>query len=173
MWTDSSTVLHWIEGKGKYKQFVENRIKEIHSVLPNVTWKHCPTQDNPADLGTRGKTLKQLQSLEKWWHGPSWLCTGRWPQQLMINQMEEARDEELKPVMQVFSTSKEGKGLSGIIDLRRFSLKEKLLKVTAWAFRFIKFCQQGKKDFSKNLEVSEILKAETEWIKGNSENYAR
>ena len=165
MLTDSSTVLHWIEGKGKYKQFVENRVKEIHSLLPNVTCKHCLTQDNPADLGTRGKILKQLQSLEKWWHGPSWLCTDWWPQQLMINQTEEARVEELKPAMQVFSTSKEGKGLSGIVDLRRFSSKEKLLKVTACSFRFIKFCQQGKKDFSKNLEVSEILKAETEWIK--------
>ena len=80
-----------------------------------------------------------------------------------INQTEEAR--VLKLVMQVFSTGKEGKGLSGIIDLKRFSSKDKILKVTAWAFRFIKFCQQGKKDFSKNLEVSEILKDETEWIK--------
>ena len=39
MWTDDSTVLHWIEGNGKYKQFVDYRVKEIYSLLPNVTWK--------------------------------------------------------------------------------------------------------------------------------------
>ena len=28
-WTDSSVALHWIRGNGKYKQFVNNRVRKI------------------------------------------------------------------------------------------------------------------------------------------------
>ena len=28
-WTDGSAALHWVRGKGTYKQFVSNRVKEI------------------------------------------------------------------------------------------------------------------------------------------------
>ena len=55
MWSDSSTVLHWLEGKGRYKQFVEHRVREICSLVPDVSWKYCPTDENPADFGTRRK----------------------------------------------------------------------------------------------------------------------
>ena len=55
MWSDRSTVFHWLEGKGRYKQFVEHRVREICSLMPDVSWKYCPTDENPADLGTRGK----------------------------------------------------------------------------------------------------------------------
>ena len=37
MWSDSCTVLHWLEGKGTYKQFVEHRISEICSLMPDVS----------------------------------------------------------------------------------------------------------------------------------------
>ena len=34
-WTDSMTTLHWIKGVGReYKQFVENRVKEICQNVP-------------------------------------------------------------------------------------------------------------------------------------------
>jgi len=71
MWTDSSTLLSWNEGNGKYQQSLHDRVKEIHHPLPNFAWKHCPTFDNPADLGTREKIITQLQNIENWWHGPA------------------------------------------------------------------------------------------------------
>ena len=66
--------------------------------------------------------------------------------------------------MQVSFERKEEKGLSCTIDITRCSSKEKLFKLTAWVLRFIKFCQQGKRGPSKNPEVLEILKSDTEWI---------
>ena len=77
MWSDSSTVLHWLEGKGRYKQFVEHRVREICSLMPGVSWKYCPTAENPTDLRTREKTRRQLQESKLCWKGPSWLCTAR------------------------------------------------------------------------------------------------
>ena len=55
MWSDRSTVLHWLEGKGRYKQFVEHQVREIRSLMPDVSWKYCPTGESPADLIARGK----------------------------------------------------------------------------------------------------------------------
>ena len=52
---DSSKVLHWLVGKGRYKQFVEHRVREICSLMPDVSWKYHPTDENSADLGTRRK----------------------------------------------------------------------------------------------------------------------
>ena len=51
--------------------FVSNRLKKIKS-LPMVCFKYVPTEDNPADMATIGKTLTQL-STSIWWKGPHWL----------------------------------------------------------------------------------------------------
>ena len=69
-WLDSSVALHWINGGGEYRQFVANRVRKIreHSV---DEWRHAPTEDNPADLGSRGGFVKGSES---WWSGPAWLA---------------------------------------------------------------------------------------------------
>ena len=81
MWSDSSTVLHWLEDKGRHKQFVKRGVREICSLIPDVSWKYCPTDKNLEDLGTRGETLRQLQESKLWWNGASWLHTAQWPHQ--------------------------------------------------------------------------------------------
>ena len=55
-WLDSSVALHWIADKGEYRQFVQNRVSRIQS-HPNVLWRHVPSTDNPADLGSRGGSV--------------------------------------------------------------------------------------------------------------------
>ncbi|XP_046810034.1 uncharacterized protein LOC124420616 [Lucilia cuprina] len=48
LWTDSSIVLGWLsKHPSTWETYVVNRIAEI------AIWKHVPTHDNPADLGTR------------------------------------------------------------------------------------------------------------------------
>ena len=50
-WTDSMTTLHWIKGVDKeYKQFVQNRVKEIRQLIPSESWNHCPGYENSADF---------------------------------------------------------------------------------------------------------------------------
>ena len=60
-WTGSMTTLHWIKGVDKeYKQFVQNRVKEIRQLIPSESWNHCPGYENPADLPSRGMSAEAL-----------------------------------------------------------------------------------------------------------------
>ena len=36
-------------------------------------WSWAPTNENPADLPTRGMTVTQLSGSKIWWNGPEWL----------------------------------------------------------------------------------------------------
>ena len=51
-WTDSTVVLHWLEKNGNYNQFVNNRADKIKG-KDYITWRHVPTNKNPADIGSR------------------------------------------------------------------------------------------------------------------------
>ena len=77
-WLDSTVVLQWSKGEGEYKQFVANRVRKIQA-FPDIIWRHVPSQDNPADLRSRGG---QVTGNLLWWKGPPWLT----------NQSEWARD---------------------------------------------------------------------------------
>ena len=66
-WTDSMVPLYWITGKGKYRQFVANRVKQIKA-KDYIQWGHVSSGENPADLGSRGNQSKELPAL--WLKGP-------------------------------------------------------------------------------------------------------
>uniref|UniRef100_A0A1X7TG04 Uncharacterized protein n=1 Tax=Amphimedon queenslandica TaxID=400682 RepID=A0A1X7TG04_AMPQE len=73
-YTDSLVVLYWIRGVGRsWKPFVENRVREIRSLVPFVCWKHCPGEMNPADISSRGLTMEELKNDNMWLRGPRWL----------------------------------------------------------------------------------------------------
>jgi hypothetical protein len=55
LWTDSSIVLTWIQGPpNKWKTFVGNRVALIQEETASASWRHVPSQSNPADLISRG-----------------------------------------------------------------------------------------------------------------------
>ena len=62
----------WLQTKKSLSVFVANN--QI------VTFKHVPSEDNPADLATRGKSPRELSS-SIWWNGPHWLKESeeQWP----------------------------------------------------------------------------------------------
>ena len=66
-WTDSKTVLCWLLNRGEWKQFVRSRVNQI-LIEDYISWRYCPTNQNPADIGTRGMTSQQLQTSELWWN---------------------------------------------------------------------------------------------------------
>jgi hypothetical protein len=80
--TDSSIVLTWIqEPPNKWKTFVGNRVATFQEETASVTWRHVPSQSNPADLISRGMDPTTLTTSILWWKGPQWLSQepSSWP----------------------------------------------------------------------------------------------
>ena len=51
-WLDSTVALHWLRDQREYRQFVTNHVQKIQS-HPNTQWRHVPSTENLADLGSR------------------------------------------------------------------------------------------------------------------------
>ena len=75
-WLDSKTALCWIQNRGEWKQFVRHRVDEILQLSEKHDWKHCPGEENVADIGSRGIGALQLSQSDVWSHGPKWLSKG-------------------------------------------------------------------------------------------------
>ena len=78
MWTDSTTVLQWLNSTEKLSVFVANRVGEILESTTIDEWYHVLSGNNPADTGTRGVSSEALKD-SSWVIGPSILKTTDWP----------------------------------------------------------------------------------------------
>ena len=78
MWTDSTTVIQWLGSLDKQPIFVANRVPEILESTTVDQWFLVPTSDNPADGGTRGMCVENLQT-SSWLTGPSFLLNPHFP----------------------------------------------------------------------------------------------
>ena len=102
-WSDSTVVLHWLQGNGSYKQFVHNRVSYINS-KSEINWKHVDTIHNPADLGSRGCNVESLA--DEWWDGPSWLANHEeWPEQKKTIPTRKS-EKEAKLIREAFFSIK-------------------------------------------------------------------
>ena len=72
LWTDSQCVLPWLKLKKFLTPFVQRRIDEIQS-NKSIEFRYVSTAQNPADIASRGCTVKILNGNEFWWHRPTWL----------------------------------------------------------------------------------------------------
>lgn len=73
-WTDSSVVLAWLSGSpNRWKPFVANRVVEILDNVSGSQWHHVVSENNSADVASRGCTVTELRQNHLWWKGPLWL----------------------------------------------------------------------------------------------------
>ena len=156
-WLDSTVALHWICGNGQYKQFVANRVNKIHQ-RPEIQWRHVPTQDNPADLGSRGGKTTEL-----WWKGPEWLSDReKWPPNPVISA-SAASEEEAKMIREVLNTTLT-KEVPDDMDrlLEKYNLRQ-ALRIGTWIARFAHNCRSHIK-LSGPLSTAEIEAVTKQWI---------
>ena len=80
-WTNSKCALVWIVEGREHKQFVQNRVDEVLDLTNPNEWNHCPGEDKPADIATRGLFPTSLVENKLWWEGPPWLKLSdkHWP----------------------------------------------------------------------------------------------
>ena len=168
-WTDSMTVLYWIQNKGEWKTFVQHRVDEILKLTKKDQWSHVVGLENPADIGSRGVSISNLNQSRLWWEGPLWLSEskGSVPSNVLVEEPIEAKEERKKEVV-VMTVVEEPIGIEEVIEINRYSKLGKLLRVTAYVQRFISNLKNrlAKKEVNVGrLEVDDIEKAEMEWIK--------
>ena len=135
-WTDSEICLHWLASDkiGRQKVFVANRVSEIKKLIPTESWSHVRSEDNAADIATRGCTAKSLMESNLWMHGPCWLPTrDTWP------RWNPDRSKELVEVRTAVVATNQGEteNLSSFIYMSRFSSYSKLVNTVALVLRFI------------------------------------
>ena len=137
-WLDSKTALCWIYNKGEWKQFVRHRVNEILSLSRKESWSHCPGDDNPADIGSRGMLPSKLKSNMLWWKGPGWLTGPKcgWPVKGNIVLTSESQ-EEAKGTVVLATGFEHGSSVESVIDIHRFSSLCKLLRITSLVIRFV------------------------------------
>ncbi|GFX86851.1 integrase catalytic domain-containing protein [Trichonephila clavipes] len=73
-WSDSTIVISWIHRESReLKTFVANRVSKIHQLSSRDEWHHIASEQNPADVLSRGLLPEELRDDSLWWHGPELL----------------------------------------------------------------------------------------------------
>ena len=115
IWMDSMVALYWIHNPRKaWKTFLANRVRKISEATEEnkIAWKHCTTDMNITDLGSRGAPIEKTEK-DRWFEGPEWLFDEvHWPQQPEFRSCKRV-NEEARPFKEVVPYSKEKAGNSG------------------------------------------------------------
>lgn len=155
-WTDSQTVLRWIEKDAvKYTPFVAHRLGEIAELTNASQWKWVPTELNVADDATRPTYTTHMRPDDRWFTGPAFLYDdeGSWPKEKC---REDPPDEETSYTV---AAADEGDP-TFLPDIGKFSSYERLLRTTAIPFLYREKC----KDRATRMTVDMIERAEKIWI---------
>ena len=150
IWMDSMVALYWISNPEKsWKVFVANRVRTIAQISRKleIQWKHCPSEMNLADLGSRGASLTKMVSSE-WYTGPQWLLNrDDWPEQPKLISSTRSQEEghSVREIM-LYSAERKPDEWDNLLDQKSYW---DTLRVTAWALRFAhnssaKLCMEKK-----------------------------
>jgi len=165
-------VLYWILSHKKLKPFVQHRISEIKQITQKYegTWHYCPTGDNPADIITRGSSTSQLVASPLWNKGPPWLTNdANWPQWTPSStfhlHVAAITCEEFVPAAPKSLSLSSTITLHNIIDPTNYSSLGKLLRVSAYVYRFIANIRTCNHSEGVPLTAAELDFTKIQWIK--------
>lgn len=130
-WSDSTIALSWIKGEAcQWKTFVANRVAEIQERTGHATWRHVRSEDNPADIISRGIDPQLLETADIWWKEPTWLSLGpeHWPQEQLTLTTDVPETKPARVVL--LNIAKD------FTIFERFSSLTKLSRVIAYCLRF-------------------------------------
>jgi len=168
LWTDSQIVLHWLQNGSHAQPFVNQRINEIIQQFPADTWSFTPSEDNPADLLTRGISTTQLRACKLWTHGPDWLPDAtNWPKWTPTNVLEIQASDSVEAFSPGTETTLDEKveGILTVVDPSRYSQLHQLTAVTAYVYRFTHNLKRQQPSRSGPLTSTELSEARRQLIK--------
>ncbi|XP_062703578.1 uncharacterized protein LOC134286032 [Aedes albopictus] len=156
LWSDSNIVLAWLK-RLPNDVFVRNRVMEINSATQGFIWSYVRSEDNPADVVSRGQLPQTLASNSLWWNGPTFLKLPQYevliPDPLPESEMPD--DTPIVPIVSVTVVSPD------VPFLEAFGSFRKLQRVIAYVLRFANNCRVRHADrvLSKHLTVPELRKS--------------
>lgn len=160
-WCDSQIVLAWLAScPSKWNTFVANRVSSIQQTLPNLTWRHVPTAENPADIASRGMIVSDLATSKLWWNGPSFLrnFNSNSPVESPIDINYEVLPEQRKsiPVLLVGEPP-----TNDVLQNFAMTTYSQLLRFTVLAIRWRNRVQHR----YATITARDITNAERKWVK--------
>ena len=163
LWTDSEIALFWLSSTRTLKQFVQNKVDAIHKLFDFTFWGHTPSQENPADLVSRGCSALSLQNSNLWSSGPSWIHDALlWPQW----PKSQSTQSTILAAVVAEQVSVMPSRISKVIDLGCFNHYSHLLATSIYVHRFC--YRKGNQGPPSTAELELI---ETEWIQAVQEEY--
>ncbi|XP_015915017.2 uncharacterized protein [Parasteatoda tepidariorum] len=171
LWTDSMIVLAWLQKEPiDLKTFVQNRVATIQELFPNQRWRHVPTDENPADLVSRGVDPDKLPHNNLWFHGPMFLAENDYPNRT-INCSEKHNEyyselrnstngdfEDFPSVLNIHTNN----FVNDLINLSNNYIT--ILRVVSFLFRFVEIVKIKQKSTGL-LTTREYERAETFLVK--------
>ncbi len=143
-WTDSKVTLGYINNDARrFHTFVANRVQKIRNSTSLQQWFYVPTNENPADMASRGTSVNELLS-SNWFTGPHFL----WEKKIQLPTKETAvlpvGDPEVRKVQTLSTETVEhtslsdrltkfsswSRAVSAVARLRRYLLKDKSKTLT-------------------------------------------
>ena len=175
-WTDSTAVLQYI--KNEYKRFytfVANRLAVIHDGSELSQRNYVPTNINPADDVSRGLTVKELLSNERWFRGPAflWEKKSSWPTNPVSSANLSDEDPKVRAQGQTNHVIQMEEKRPLDLMMLQYSSWYKFKRAIAWLLRFVQFLKvrrclrvSSPVDASPcdRLSVDELRYAETQII---------
>ena len=121
-WTDSKVVLGYIKNDARHFHiFVANRVQKIRSKTSPEQWSYIPSEENPADIASRGSTVNELIS-SNWFTGPMFLWEPELPTPKDMTLDLSIGDPEVRKAQTLLTQATEPK-----------SLGDRLSKCSSWS----------------------------------------
>ena len=154
---DSKIVLGILNRCTLENEFTYNCVAEVRNKADMCNFAWVKSENNIADLGSRGTSPLNVSANSEWQRGPSWLYlpVESWP-------IEPCHFEDLPEVCNL-------QGCDSVFDIAKFSDLDKLHKHTAICIKFARSRGngKGKLDSWKNIKITpeEYKAAELYWLK--------
>ncbi|GFY01506.1 uncharacterized protein TNCV_2606931 [Trichonephila clavipes] len=171
LWSDSMIDLAWLRKKPMdLKTFVQNRVAKIQELYPNQLWRHVPSDQNPADLVSRGVDPEKLLQQNLWFNGPKFLSGDDYPNRTINcrekldeynSELKNCVNEQIENFQSVLNIHVND-FLNDLLNLSNNYIT--ILRVLSFIFRFVENLK-GINKVAGPLTTKEFEKAETYMVK--------
>ncbi len=144
-WTDSMNVLCWLRAESRLLHtFVGTRIARIQQVTSVQQWRWVNTENNPADIPSRGVTAEKLVNNNLWFQGPAFLRQGKnhWPKEKELlpskDTIQELKKESVFALLAEHELKDDyNREQDSLTDFQHVSNKwTKIIRLVAWCYRW-------------------------------------